>query len=80
MGTIKENKVSNFYLQLTTQCYTHIGSKAHFYEDGRTIDNVPLDWFINDGAVIDMMHKKAGERVTADDLEKAEHDIREGDT
>lgn len=65
---------------MTTQCFTHIESKAHFYEDGRTIDEVPLDWFFNDGVVIDMMHKQPGEGVTAEDLEKSKADIREGDT
>lgn len=79
IATVKENQSAVFSLQLTTQCFTHIESKAHFYEGGRTIDEVPLDWFFNDGVVIDMMHKQAGEGVSAEDLEKAGADIREGD-
>ena len=80
MHTVKQNGVANFALQLTTQCFTHIESKAHYYEDGRTIDDVPLEWFINDGVVIDMMHKKPAEGISADDLEKSGAEVREGDT
>ena len=80
ISTVKANRVANFFLQMTTQTFTHIESKFHFYEDGRTIEQVPLEWFINDGVVIDMMHKEPGEGVTAADLEKAQSDIRSGDT
>ena len=80
MATVKNQGVANFFLQLSTQCFTHMESKAHYYADGRTLDQVPLDWFINDGVVIDMMHKQANEGVTADELEKAGADVREGDT
>lgn len=80
MATVKEQGVANFFLQLSTQCFTHIESKAHVFDGGRTLDDVPLEWFINDGIVIDMMHKQAGEGVTANDLEAANPDVREGDT
>ena len=81
IATVKQNRTAVFGLYgLTTQCYTHMESKYHMYEDGRTLDEVPLDWFITDGAVVDMMHKKPGEAVTAEDLEKSGADIREGDT
>ena len=79
LSTVKDNRVANFTIQMTTQCFTHIESSSHFYEGGRTIDEVPLEWFINEGVVIDMMHKQPGESVTAADLEKTNADIREGD-
>lgn len=68
-------------LELTTQCFTHIDAPVHFYvESGRKIDEVPLDQFINDGVVIDMMHKQPGEGVTGEDLEKSGADVHRGDT
>ena len=80
MPTFPKTRAPNFYLQMSTDCFTHIESEAHFYKDGRKINQVPLDWFINDGVVIDMMHKKAGEGVSAADLEKAKPPVRPGDT
>ena len=80
IATIEKNGFIVYRLELTTQCFTHIESAVHFIEGGRTIDEVPIDWLINDGVVIDMMHKQPGEAVTGEDLEKSQADVREGDT
>ena len=80
MSTVKKQGVANFFLQLSTQCFTHIESESHHFEGGRNLDQVPLEWFINDGVVIDMMHKKPGEGISAEELEKSGADVREGDT
>ena len=78
--TVETRGVYVCNIEMTTQCFTHIESSSHMIQGGRNIDEVPLEWFINDGVVIDMMHKKASEGVSADDLEKANPDVRPGDT
>ena len=80
ISTVGEHGASNCYLSMSTDCFTHMESKTHFYEKGRKLSEIPLEWFINDGVVIDMMHKKAGEGVTAADLEQSNAHVKPGDT
>lgn len=55
---------------------THVDSPWHYFpttegKKARTIDEMPLDWFYNDGVVLDMRHKPAGSAITIDDLKEA---------
>lgn len=54
---------------------THIDAPFHYgsMSEGKpamTIDEVPLEWCIGDGVVLDMKHKKPGEEITIEDMEK----------
>ncbi|WP_440896036.1 cyclase family protein [Amphibacillus sp. Q70] len=61
-------------VQLTTHAGTHIDAPWHYHptmnngEKAWTIDEVPLDWFIGNGVVIDMTDKPDGYLVTSKDL------------
>ena len=37
----------------------------------KTIDQIPLEWCFQDGVVLDLTHKNAGEEINVDDIEKA---------
>ena len=50
---------------------THIESGYHFFQDGKKIDEVPLETFIGPAVVADLSHKQDLDPVTGDDLEKA---------
>lgn len=80
ISTVKEHGVFVQRLELTTQAFTHIDAPVHFFEGRKAIDEVPINQFINDGVVIDMMHKQPGEGVMAEDLQKSGADVRENDT
>lgn len=62
---------------LNTHTGTHLDAPWHYGPTiGGTaraygIDEVPLEWCYGDGVVLDVTHKKAGELITAQDLEKA---------
>ncbi len=61
---------------LTTHSGTHVDAPYHYgpFSEGkpaRTIDQMPLEWFYGDGVVLDFRHKKAGEEIGVDDVEKA---------
>ncbi len=54
---------------------THVDAPYHYgaVSEGKpalTIDEIPLEWCIGDGVVLDMRHKKPGDEITAEDLEK----------
>lgn len=61
-------------ITLTTHSGTHLDAPYHYYPttDGKpakTIDQIPLDWFMGDGVVLDFTNKKSGETVTSKDIE-----------
>ncbi len=60
----------------STHAGTHLDAPWHFGKTSegkaaKTIDEIPLEWCYGDGVVLDMRHKKAGELITPEDLEKA---------
>ncbi len=63
-------------LTLFTHCSTHMDAPYHYGptsegEPALTIDEVPLDWCYGDGVVLDLTHKKAGELISAVEIEQA---------
>jgi arylformamidase len=66
-------------LETTTQSFTHFDAPRHFSEEGLAADEVDLDCFVGDAAVIDMLHKQPGEGISAKDMEDSGAEVREGD-
>jgi kynurenine formamidase len=64
------------FVHLTTHSGTHLDAPYHYHptmdrgKPALTIDEIPLEWCMNDGVVLDFRHKADGERITAKDLEK----------
>jgi arylformamidase len=52
-------------------CGTHLDAPRHFYEQGQTIDELPLDRLVVPGLLLDLTHKKTGEAITIADFEVA---------
>jgi kynurenine formamidase len=51
---------------------THVDAPFHYFptckgRPARTIDQMPLERFFNDGVVLDMRHKETGSIVTVED-------------
>lgn len=46
---------------------THLDAMYHFLDDGKTIDQMPLDWFYGPARIL-RIPKKAGEEISIDDL------------
>lgn len=54
---------------------THVDAPSHYGpmcngEKAKTCSELPLEWFFNDGILLDMSHKKRGELITVDDIKK----------
>ncbi len=59
-----------------THCGTHVDAPWHYGptsegRPARTIEQCPLEWFFSDGVVLDLRHKRPGERIEVDDLRAA---------
>jgi kynurenine formamidase len=55
---------------------THMDAPFHFgsyceNRESKKIAELPLDWFYQDGVVLDMTHKKPAEAITSEDLIRA---------
>ena len=60
---------------LETHSTTHIDAPWHYNSviQGRraqTIDELPLEWFFNDGVVLDMVHKTDWDAITAGEMQQ----------
>ena len=61
-------------VRMGTHSSTHIDAPWHYNSriqgaKAQTIDELPLEWFFNDGVVLEMRHKKDGEAVTEEDVQ-----------
>ena len=66
--------------EMTIPCHagTHVDAPVHIIEQGRSIEEMPLDSFVGPGAVISVS-KQGGEEVTAKDLEASGVTVNRGD-
>ncbi len=60
----------------STHAGTHVDAPYHYASTSagapaRTIDEVPLRWCMGPGVVLDLTHKRAGEGIVADEIERA---------
>ncbi len=63
-------------LTLITHCGTHLDAPYHFGPTvegvpAKTIDEVPLNWCIGNGVVLDLSHKDQSARITEEDIKSA---------
>jgi len=70
------------FVQLTTHSGTHLDAPWHYHPtmDGgkraATIDEIPLEWCMGDGVVLDFRHKADGERITVADIRATLETVR----
>jgi kynurenine formamidase len=60
----------------STHGSTHVDAPFHYNstiqgKPAQTIDQMPLEWYFNDGVVLDVRHKEDGDPVTVADVEAA---------
>lgn len=72
------------FVHLTTHSGTHLDAPFHYHPtmdkgtQALTIDQVPLEWCLQDGVMLDFSDKADGERITAENVKQklAEVDYR----
>ena len=67
-GTYEKNKCQVRKLVIGTHTGTHIDAPRHFFPEGMSIDDVPLNRFLLDAHVVDLTGKMVGGTIDADDL------------
>lgn len=79
---------ANDEVSINAHTGTHLDAPWHYYPtcegvQAKTIDEIPLEWCIGNGVVLDMRHKPQGSLITIEDLEAAlariDYQIGDGD-
>lgn len=71
-GNTKTLKYNITQIVMGSHQGTHLDAMYHFLDDGKTLDQMPLDWFYGPVHVL-RIPKAAGEEITADDFRPFEH-------
>jgi kynurenine formamidase len=69
--TIQENGYRSYVWSFVEHTSTHVDSPAHFLQDGRTIDKIPISRYVSNGVVVDFSKKPANYAITKEDIIKA---------
>lgn len=75
---VAEDDINVQYYSVPTDVGTHVDASIHFVEDGRSIDEYPLERFAGEGVVLDVS-KDEPEEVTVADIEAVAGEVRSDD-
>lgn len=65
-------------LHIGSHSGTHVDSPYHFFQDGLSIDQIPLKQFLGLGVVFDVRGKKKGTPITLDDIAESIEKLKPG--
>lgn len=66
-GVIAKDTYNTSLVSFGTHQGTHLDAMFHFFEDGRTLDQMPLEWFYGPARLL-RIPKGPDEEITIDDL------------
>ena len=66
-------------MHMNTHTGTHLDAPFHFFQDGKTIDQIPLDAFAGPGLFCDLRYKEPDTPITAKDVEPFMPRVEAGD-
>jgi len=70
--TTKTLKYNMTQVHMGTHQGTHLDAMYHFLDDGKTVDQMPLEWFYGEAPLL-RIPKTAGEEIGRSDFEPFEH-------
>jgi len=71
--------VNKEVVEMSTHSGTHCDAPYHFFEDGETIDRIPLESYIGPATILDLRGKEPGSAIERVDVERFAERIAEGD-
>lgn len=78
-----KRRPNDWYIMNEVTFLTHVGTHVevpyHYLKEGKDISEMPLERLVGEAVVLDFVHKRPGEAIDIEDLEKYEQKIKEGD-
>ncbi len=71
--------VNKEIVQISTHTGTHMDAPFHFFEDGKTIDQVPLQTYVGNATILDLRDKRPGTAIERADVERFAEQIAADD-
>lgn len=71
-ATVEQDGFNARSVRMGTHTGTHIDAPYHFFEDGKTLDDFPVESFCGRGRVIDITGKEEESAITAEELKEYE--------
>ncbi len=71
--------VNKEIVEISTHTGTHCDAPYHFFDDGKTIDEIPLRNYVAPAVIFDLRFKKAGSAIERADLEPLAGSFETGD-
>ena len=71
--------VNKELVRISTHTGTHCDAPYHFFDDGQTIDQVPLETYVGRAIVLDLRAKQPGSAIERRDIEPSAARIAPGD-
>lgn len=77
--TVAVQGVNKEIVTASTHTGTHCDAPYHFFDDGETIDRIPLETYVGNAVVLDLRAKKPASAIARIDLEPFDERIAAGD-
>ncbi|MBA3531820.1 MAG: cyclase family protein [Ardenticatenales bacterium] len=74
-----EHGVNAQYIMSSNHMGTHLDAPRHFVTNGKTVDQLPLEWLYGDGVIVDLSDALDDLDVFTPDMLEKRVEIREGD-
>jgi kynurenine formamidase len=71
--------VNKEIVELSTHTGTHCDAPYHFFEDGATIERVPLETYVGPATILDLRGKAPGSAIERAEIERFSGRIAQGD-
>ncbi len=76
---VSVNGFNSEMMYMNTHTGTHLDVPFHFYDDGKTIEQVPVDAFAGPCVFMDVRHKEPDTPITPDDIAPFMSQVERGD-
>jgi kynurenine formamidase len=77
--TIEKEGYNLFEVVLGSQTGSHVDAPYHFSNQGTTVEKMDLKYFMGNGLIIDVSHKKAKEEITLEEIREHEKAIEKAE-
>lgn len=74
-----EQGVNAQYIQTSNHIGTHLDAPRHFVTNGRTIDQIPLDWLYGPGVIVDLTDEMGDLAAYTPEMIESRVEVQNGD-